>query len=282
MATAMPGLASAVAANHAPTVQRQGHFDMFHIGQRVVCVDDRFPGENGVFDPTFAKRCPNLPMKDRIYTVRGFVVPYAGYPGTPGMLLEEIVNPPCPYYEGTFEPSFLPSHFRPVTDRKTDTSVFTDALRSPKYARSNTHFGLDYSADKAINGLAALDEVASGIETAVRRAPAATGHLVKIEVEVDTLAQLQEALAIGVDAVLLDNMSVEDLHRTVAMVDGRAITEASGRITPASAPAVAATNVDLISAGRLTYSTSALDIGLDYSAEKTINGLAVLDEAPSF
>jgi hypothetical protein len=79
---------------------------MFHISQRVLCVGDRIGGENGVFDPTFAERCPNLPVKRRIYTVRGFVVPYAGYPGTLGMLLVENVNPPCPYYEGTFEPSF--------------------------------------------------------------------------------------------------------------------------------------------------------------------------------
>ena len=112
---------------------------MFFMGQLVVCADDRFPGENGVFDATFRERCPNLPVRGRIYTVRGFVVPYAGYPGIPGMLLEEIINPPCPYYEGTFEPSFFPSHFRPVTEHKTDISVFTDALRSPKYARSGTH-----------------------------------------------------------------------------------------------------------------------------------------------
>jgi hypothetical protein len=74
-------------------------------------------------------------MKDRIYTVRGFVVPSAGYSGTPGMLLEEIVNPPCPCYEGAFEPSFFPSHVRPVTERKTDISVFTEALRPPRYKR---------------------------------------------------------------------------------------------------------------------------------------------------
>jgi hypothetical protein len=112
---------------------------MFHIGQRVVCLDDRFPGENGVCDPTFAERCPNLPVKGHIYTVRGFVVPYAGYPGTPGMLLEEVINPPSRYLEGTFEPSFFPSHFRPATERRTDISVFTDALRLPKYARSEAH-----------------------------------------------------------------------------------------------------------------------------------------------
>ena len=101
---------------------------MFHIGQRIICVDDRFVGENHVFDPTFTLRCPNLPVKSRVYTVRGFVVPYVGYPGTPGILLEEIINPPCPYFEGTFEPSFFPAHFQPITDRKTDISVFTAML----------------------------------------------------------------------------------------------------------------------------------------------------------
>jgi nicotinate-nucleotide pyrophosphorylase (carboxylating) len=88
--------------------------------------------------------------------------------------------------------------------------------------------------------------------------------MVKVEVEVDTLAQLEEVLAVGVDAVLLDNMDTEKLRRAVAMVGGRALTEASGRITPATAPAVAATGVDLISIGWLTHSTTALDIGLDY------------------
>ena len=102
--------------------------EMFHIGQRVLCVDDRFVGENCVFDPTFRERCPSLPVKGRIYTVRGFVVPYAEYAATPGILLEEIINPPCSYVEGTFEPSFFPSHFRPLTERKPDISVFAAML----------------------------------------------------------------------------------------------------------------------------------------------------------
>jgi hypothetical protein len=88
---------------------------MFHIGQRV-------------FDRTFTSRCPNLPVRGNVYTIRTFVVPYAGYPGTPGILLEEIINPPCPYFEGTFEPSFFPSHFRPLTKHSTDISVFTAML----------------------------------------------------------------------------------------------------------------------------------------------------------
>jgi nicotinate-nucleotide pyrophosphorylase (carboxylating) len=89
------------------------------------------------------------------------------------------------------------------------------------------------------------------------------GHLVKIELEVDTLDQLAEALDIGVDAVLLDNMSLETMRRAVAMVGGRAITEASGRITVETAPAIAATGVDLISSGWITHSAPILDLGLD-------------------
>ena len=92
------------------------------------------------------------------------------------------------------------------------------------------------------------------------------GHLVKIEVEVDTLAQLEEALRIGVDAVLLDNMSLVDLRRAVTMIGGRAISEASGRVTLEAAPLIAATGVDLISIGWLTHSAPILDVGLDYLA----------------
>ncbi|HEY1243473.1 MAG TPA: carboxylating nicotinate-nucleotide diphosphorylase [Hyphomicrobiaceae bacterium] len=127
---------------------------------------------------------------------------------------------------------------------------------------SNHRFGLDDAVLIKDNHIAA----AGGIGPAVERARAAVGHLVKVEVEVDTLAQLDEALAVGVDAVLLDNMQLEELRDAVAAVGGRAITEASGRITPESAPAVAATGVDLISIGWLTHSAAALDIGLDWMA----------------
>jgi nicotinate-nucleotide pyrophosphorylase (carboxylating) len=83
---------------------------------------------------------------------------------------------------------------------------------------------------------------------------------------VDNLAQLEEALRCDVDAVLLDNMTPDELSQAVAMVGGRAIAEASGRITPATAPSVAATGVDLISIGWLTHSAPILDIGLDFQA----------------
>ncbi|OYD00529.1 nicotinate-nucleotide pyrophosphorylase (carboxylating) (plasmid) [Rhizobium sp. N4311] len=106
--------------------------------------------------------------------------------------------------------------------------------------------------------------IAGGVTEAIRRARAGIGHLVKIEVEVDTLDQLREAMATGVDAVLLDNMTPDQLRQAVAIVAGRAITEASGRVTPATAAAIAASGVDLISVGWLTHSAPVLDIGLDF------------------
>jgi nicotinate-nucleotide pyrophosphorylase (carboxylating) len=124
---------------------------------------------------------------------------------------------------------------------------------------ANHRFGLDDAVLIKDNHVA----VAGGIVPAIRRAKAHVGHLVKIEVEVDTLAQLDEALAEGVDAVLLDNMDLDDLRRAVDRIAGRAISEASGRVTPQSAPAIAATGVDLISVGWLTHSAPILDVGLD-------------------
>jgi len=124
----------------------------------------------------------------------------------------------------------------------------------------NHRFGLDDAILIKDNHIA----IAGGIRPAMERARMSVGHLVKIEVEVDTLAQLEEVLALAPDAVLLDNMPVDDLRQAVVMVAGRAITEASGRITAATAPAIAATGVDLISVGWLTHSAPILDIGLDY------------------
>ena len=98
---------------------------------------------------------------------------------------------------------------------------------------------------------------------AVRRAKAAVGHLVKVEVEVTSLAQVQEALDAGAEVILLDNMSLEQMREAVALVAGRAVTEASGGITPDNAAAVAATGVDVLSLGWLTHSVPALDVALD-------------------
>ncbi|WP_192362206.1 carboxylating nicotinate-nucleotide diphosphorylase [Mesorhizobium mediterraneum] len=148
-----------------------------------------------------------------------------------------------------------------VCTRKT-----TPGLRAlEKYAvraggGSNHRFGLDDAILIKDNHIA----IAGGIRTAMERARSSVGHLVKIEVEVDTLAQLEEALALAPDCVLLDNMSLDELRQAVALVAGRAVTEASGRITATTAPAIATTGVDLISIGWLTHSAPILDIGLDY------------------
>jgi len=124
---------------------------------------------------------------------------------------------------------------------------------------SNHRFGLDDAVLIKDNHVA----IAGSVREAVTRARAGIGHMVKIELEVDTLAQLEEALALGVDVVLLDNMSLEDLRTAVAMTNGRAILEASGRVTPDTAPSVAETGVDLIAIGWITHSARTLDIGLD-------------------
>ena len=108
--------------------------------------------------------------------------------------------------------------------------------------------------------------IAGDITTAIKQAQEFAGHLIPIEVEVDTLEQLEQALDAGVSLVLLDNMSPEILSQAVAMCKGRAKTEASGGITPETVQAVAKTGVDFIAMGYLTHSTTALDIGLDFSA----------------
>ncbi len=150
--------------------------------------------------------------------------------------------------------------------RITCTRKTTPGLRfAQKYAvrcggGANHRFGLDDAILIKDNHIA----LAGGIAPALRAAKRAAGHLVKIEIEVDTLAQLHEVLHEGVDAVLLDNMDATQLRQAVAMINGRAIAEASGRITPASAGAIAETGVDLISAGWLTHSAKVLDIGLDF------------------
>ena len=151
-----------------------------------------------------------------------------------------------------------------VCTRKT-----TPGLRAiEKYAirvggGSNHRFGLDDAMLIKDNHVA----IAGSVTEALKRAKNAVGHLVKIELEVDTLCQLREALDHGVDAVLLDNMDPATLTEAVTMVAGRAVTEASGRITPTTAPQIAATGVDLISIGWLTHSVSVLDIGLDFKRD---------------
>jgi nicotinate-nucleotide pyrophosphorylase (carboxylating) len=107
--------------------------------------------------------------------------------------------------------------------------------------------------------------VCGGIAEAVRRArSAAQAQGLMIEVECDTLAQVAEALEAGVDRILLDNMSIEQLRRAVALIAGRAETEASGGVTLETVGAIAATGVNFVSVGRITQSAPAVDIGMDW------------------
>lgn len=146
-----------------------------------------------------------------------------------------------------------------------DTRKTTPLLRAfEKYAvrcggGANHRFGLDDAVLIKDNHIA----VAGGVAPALRAAKSSVGHLVKIEIEVDTLDQLREVLAEGADVVLLDNMSLESLRAAVAMIDGRMISEASGGVTLEAVAAIAETGVDLISVGALTHSAPVLDIGLD-------------------
>lgn len=147
-----------------------------------------------------------------------------------------------------------------VCTRKT-----TPGLRAfEKYAvrcggGSNHRYGLDDAMLIKDNHIA----VAGSIALALKAAKAAAGHLVKVEIEVDTLAQLHEVLAEGADVVLLDNMDIATLKQAVDLVEGAMLTEASGGVTLDTVAAIAATGVDMISVGALTHSPRVLDLGLD-------------------
>lgn len=146
-----------------------------------------------------------------------------------------------------------------------DTRKTTPNLRAlEKYAVAcgggvNHRFGLDDAILIKDNHIA----VAGGVAAALRAAKQKIGHLVKIEIEVDTLDQLHEALSEGVDVVLLDNMSIPQLAEAVRMINKQALSEASGGISLDTVAAVAETGVNLISVGALTHSAPVLDVGLD-------------------
>ena len=113
------------------------------------------------------------------------------------------------------------------------------------------------------NHIAAMGGAGLSLGEIVEKARAAAGHTLKIEVEVEDLEQVRQALDAGADILLLDNMSVEQMVDAARLARGRALTEASGGITLRNVGAVAATGVDLISVGALTHSAGALDISLD-------------------
>lgn len=147
----------------------------------------------------------------------------------------------------------------------TDTRKTTPGLRAlEKYAVRcgggvNHRFGLDDAILIKDNHVAACGSVGE----AIRRAKAYAGHLMKVEVEVDSLVQLHEALAHDPDVIMLDNFPLEDLAEAVAIVGGRVLLEASGGVTLDTVRAIAETGIDVISVGALTHSARVLDIGLD-------------------
>jgi nicotinate-nucleotide pyrophosphorylase (carboxylating) len=146
-----------------------------------------------------------------------------------------------------------------------DTRKTTPGLRAlERYAvrqggGANHRFGLDDGVLIKDNHLA----LAGSIRAAVAAARARVGHMVKIEVEVDTLEQLREAMLEPIDAVLLDNMTPAQLADAVAIVARRVITEASGGVTPENVVEVAASGIDIISVGWLTHGAPALDLSLE-------------------
>jgi nicotinate-nucleotide pyrophosphorylase (carboxylating) len=161
----------------------------------------------------------------------------------------------------TFVKRIAHTKARVVCTRKT-----TPGLRAlEKYAVRcgggyNHRFGLDDAILIKDNHIA----VAGGIKAVLHRAKQAAGHLVKIEIEVDSLDQLEEVLAVGIaDVVLIDNFDLAAMRQAVALVAGRVVIEASGGIALDTAAAIAETGVDYLSSGALTHSVTSLDVGLD-------------------
>jgi nicotinate-nucleotide pyrophosphorylase (carboxylating) len=150
--------------------------------------------------------------------------------------------------------------------RVTCTRKTTPGLRAfEKYAIRcgggfNHRFALDDGVLIKDNHIVA----AGGLTRAIEAARRGAGHMVHVEVEVDRLDQLDEALAAGANSILLDNMSPDMLREAVKRTNGRAILEASGNISAATIASVAATGVDLISSGAITHSAKCLDLGLDF------------------
>lgn len=150
-----------------------------------------------------------------------------------------------------------------------DTRKTTPGLRQlEKYAvrvggGTNHRFGLSHGVMLKDNHIAMAGSLARAVELVRKR----VGHMVKIEVEADTLEQVDEILKLDVDAILLDNMDIPTLRTAVERIAGRVWTEASGGITPATIRSIAETGVNAVSLGWITHSVAALDISLDFEEE---------------
>ena len=153
--------------------------------------------------------------------------------------------------------------------RIVDTRKTTPGLRAiERHAvRSGGGFNHRYSLSDAVlakdNHLAVLTVAGRSVTEVIREARAQLGHTMRLEVEVDRIDQIEPVLAGGVDVIMLDNFSIEELRAGVALVNGRAVVEASGGVSLDTVAAIAATGVDVISVGAITHSVRALDLGLD-------------------
>lgn len=153
---------------------------------------------------------------------------------------------------------------RVVDTRKTTPGLRALERHAVRCGGGHNHrFSLSDAVMAKDNHLAVLQQQGLDLTEAIRRARAALGHTTTLEVEVDRLEQIEPVLAGGVDAIMLDNFSLQDLVRGVTIVDGRAIVEASGTVTLETVADVARTGVDVISSGALTHSARHLDLGLD-------------------
>lgn len=158
--------------------------------------------------------------------------------------------------------------------RVVDTRKTTPGLRAlEKYAvRAGGGFNHRRDLSDAMmikdNHRAVISALGLSLSDAVKQARESLPHILKIEIEVDRLDQIPEAISAGADIILLDNMSTENLRTAVGMIAGRAVVEASGGVDLGTIAEIAATGVDVISVGALTHSAPALDIGLDFEVEK--------------
>ena len=162
--------------------------------------------------------------------------------------------------------------------RIVDTRKTTPGLRAIEKYAVRAGGGLNHRRDLSDammikdNHLAVIAARGLSLREAVANARESLSHTLKIEIEVDRLDQIAEAIAAGADIILLDNMSPEDLRKAVTMIDGRAITEASGGVSLETVSEIAATGVDVISVGALTHSAPSLDIGLDVDIVQASHG----------
>ena len=152
------------------------------------------------------------------------------------------------------------THAKVVCTRKTVPGLRAFAKYAVRCGGGSSHrYGLDDAVLIKDNHIA----VAGGVRAAIRAARGAAGHLMKIEVEVDTLEQLAEAMEEAPDVVMLDNMTPDELRRGVALVGGRIPVEASGNVNLDTIAGIAETGVDVISTSKITMSAPTLDLGLD-------------------